>query len=311
MTMEEFTLELQKKLESLLDNSYSVIVRSFQKNNIGKVMALNITKEENAITPNFYLQDLFKCYQQGDRSIMEMAKSMVECYRKTVEENRGCGIAEGMMQEDWVRKRLIFRLLNYSENEEVLQETAHIRFLDLALVYYVLVKEEEEGMGTIRASRELFQTFGWDEKAICEEVLENTVRMLPVHVETILDVLHNRAGELSPEVGAVWEEPGGVPLVLTNKQGINGAAAIIYPEVLREIAEKRNSNLILLPSSIHEFLVISDEEGLDREEMVRMVKEVNRTCVLPEERLSENVYYYDFRKDSLSIGMAGRKMQET
>ena len=78
--------------------------------------------------------------------------------------------------------------------------------------------------------------------------------------------------------------------VLTNIAQINGATAILYPNLLQEIGEATQSNFFILPSSIHEVILMKDNGDMNAEELQRMVMEINRTQVAPEEVLSDEVY---------------------
>ncbi len=81
--------------------------------------------------------------------------------------------------------------------------------------------------------------------------------------------------------------------VLSNCDRVFGASALLYSASMKALAEKWNKNLIILPSSVHEVILLPDDGITEKEFYREMVKEVNDTQVEPEERLSYNVYYYD------------------
>lgn len=89
-----------------------------------------------------------------------------------------------------------------------------------------------------------------------------------------------------------WEPDGSPMTVLTTREQVNGAGVIFCDEVLRKIREKIG-NFFVLPSSVHEVLVVPVSEGIDRTELEEMVKAVNRDEVAPEDRLSDQVYLFD------------------
>ena len=80
--------------------------------------------------------------------------------------------------------------------------------------------------------------------------------------------------------------------VLTNSRGINGAACILYPRVLKEFAESLGEDLIILPSSIHEVLLTPSSVSLPPEELNEMVQAINQSDVPAEDRLSDHIYYF-------------------
>ncbi len=86
-------------------------------------------------------------------------------------------------------------------------------------------------------------------------------------------------------------------LVLSNATTQNGASALFYPDVLEKIGEQAGQNFFILPSSIHETLIVPDDGRFDYQMLESMVKEINAAeRVAPEDRLSDSVYHYDSRE---------------
>ena len=81
--------------------------------------------------------------------------------------------------------------------------------------------------------------------------------------------------------------------VLTNEQKTNGATALFYPEIQKEIADKLHGEYFVLPSSIHEVLIVPDTGEWDYHVLKEMVRDVNGTHVAPDEILTGQVYAYD------------------
>ena len=80
--------------------------------------------------------------------------------------------------------------------------------------------------------------------------------------------------------------------VLSNRRRINGAAVVLYPELLRRLGEAFGGNYYVIPSSVHEVLLLKDTEDEDVHRLNDMVRQVNEQQVLSEEVLSNHVYYY-------------------
>ena len=87
-------------------------------------------------------------------------------------------------------------------------------------------------------------------------------------------------------------------IIVTNKEKVNGAVAICDKELLSNIAREHNSNLVILPSSIHECIIHIDNNP-DMEMYSNMVREINETQVEPEEVLSDHAYF--FNKETCEI----------
>ena len=83
--------------------------------------------------------------------------------------------------------------------------------------------------------------------------------------------------------------------ILTNHLKIHGATTLLYPNLLHEVASIYEDDLIIIPSSIHETLIIpfhNTPNDYTAERMNRMIQEVNETHLLDTEILSDHVYYY-------------------
>ena len=89
--------------------------------------------------------------------------------------------------------------------------------------------------------------------------------------------------------------------MLTNTAKINGATVMLYPNLLQEIGEATQSRFFILPSSIHEVILMRDSGEMNVEELRRVVMEINRTQVAPEDVLSDEVYSYDYTKQKLAM----------
>jgi uncharacterized protein YdhG (YjbR/CyaY superfamily) len=89
--------------------------------------------------------------------------------------------------------------------------------------------------------------------------------------------------------------------ILSNSNGINGASALLYPEVIENFSNTIKSNVYILPSSIHEVILVPFQEEIDKSQLIQMVNEVNETQVAKEEVLSSSVYYYDRLRKELTV----------
>ena len=147
-----------------------------------------------------------------------------------------------------------------------------------------------------------------DTKKLMELAEKNTPRLFPAELKSMEQVLKEIAGTYvrsdykEEAFDNLSSEPEEIPLyVLSNQRNLHGAAVILYDGVLREFAGNMRRDLIILPSSIHEVLLIPYEEGSDLSELKQMVMYVNSTEVSEEEILSDNVYYYNRKTNSISI----------
>ena len=99
--------------------------------------------------------------------------------------------------------------------------------------------------------------------------------------------------------------------VLTNPAGVNGAACMAYPQVIKNFADRMGRDILILPSSIHEVLLVTDADHYDHEDMSQMVNDINLTEVPPEDRLSNQIYRYRRKDDQITIVSHGPALSGT
>ena len=303
-TQKEFTESIIKEVENM-GNGYNVKVLGTEKINMGRLHALVILKDGVNLSQNFYIEELYRDYQSGRMTIREMAGRIASsCYNNTdsIEELKGLG--KYINDKEWAEERLFLQLINSSNNKSLLENSVYMDFNGLSLVLYVLAADNKASICRARVTKAMCQNYGWDEKEILDYALENTVRLFPYCLCTLQEILQKELNITGTEAGEL-PSVGNDMLVLTNEKYVNGAAAIFYPGLLKEISEKHGTSLFLIPSSIHEFLILEDNGMYNPVELESMVKEVNNSSVLPEELLSDNVYYYGCNTGMLSVFTSG------
>lgn len=184
------------------------------------------------------------------------------------------------------RDKIRYQLLNYEKNKKMLAMVPHIPYLDLAIVFYSILEEKEGspyGIVTWNGMKKL--KLGLEELEVL--AAENTARDMPCQLEALEKMLERITGHPAPE------NVGGVPMyVLTNQQHIFGASCILYPNLLYSISEYFQTDLYILPSSIHECILIPEGPDVSRKKLADIVADINSTEVPEEEVLSNCVYVY-------------------
>ena len=184
-------------------------------------------------------------------------------------------------------------------NDVFLSGKANRDFLDMNIIYYVCVGETNDGMETYTVTTSMCEAYGVTEEELFKGALNNITDDIVAHrsLSAVLTSFgYHIDGVENPE--EIFE-----PMtVLTNRNHTFGASLIIKEEVLDKAMERMHTDeLIILPSSIHEVLVIN-ANAIERDiaSFREMVKAVNDTEVKPNEILSYNVYTYN-KEDGLRI----------
>lgn len=200
--------------------------------------------------------------------------------------------------------RIICTLLNRKRNEELLRSIPYTPIHDMAVIYRYLIGETTKGVCTRIITNRMLEAQGMDKASLLSRAVKNTARLHPSKVELLSDTIANmfpsgftsQEEELLPFLKSGNERNETVPMyVLTNQSGIQGATVITYPDLLQQLADKLQSSLIVIPSSVHEALVI--KASMPLEEATRMLREVNESCVEEKEILSDTAMYFAWSKD--------------
>ena len=296
----EFTKELIKTVNSLIGDGYKAEIHCIEKINTGKLHALIILNGENCVSPNFYIDGFYKDYRDGKATIDEIAKSIVNVYYNNACMQAGGSIHKCLDDREWVEERLFLQLINTGKNKGLLKDSLYMDFKGLSLVLYIMAVDNGDGLCKIRVTKAMCQKFDWNEKETLHYALKNTEKLFPYSVFPLYELLQKTIGSTDITFKDIPSCESGM-MVLTNNRGINGAVAAFYPGVLKEISEKHGKSLFLLPSSIHEFIIVEDNGIYNPKHLESMVREVNCSAVEPEEILSGNVYYYGFISGILSV----------
>ena len=196
-----------------------------------------------------------------------------------------------------VRELVCHKLVNFKANKALLEDIPYIRYLDFAIIYCIYYKDDEIGSGSILIHNSHLEAWGCTTQDLARLAKENTPRLYPLAVSTMENVLQECMAD-TEELSSVGEIP--IPMhIMTNTEKANGAITILYQNALKNFAERIHSDVVILPSSVHEVILLPLREDDDFREFRNMVCEVNRSGLAREDFLSDNVYLY--RRDTCSI----------
>ena len=211
-------------------------------------------------------------------------------------------------------EKVVFQLINTEQNKSFLEQVPHREFQDLSNNYKLVINADAESIQSIKVTNSLAERLGMNEEQLFKYAAENTRRILPPRIRNMNDVMKEMfLSDGMPEEIAemmIREVPPEQTLwIISNNRGIDGAVSMLYENELHELAENLESDLYILPSSVHEVLAVSTELT-EPEELAQMVAEVNMQKVALEERLSNQVYHYDkdLRKLTLATDTPNKRL---
>ncbi|MCI8887673.1 MAG: hypothetical protein HFG70_06260 [Hungatella sp.] len=296
MVYETFQTKVTDALQSQLGEHYKLMLHKVPKNNGMVLDGLSIMKKNNGPSPTIYLNSYYERYLEGI-PFASIVKEILQIY----EENSSFVYPDFSILNDFslLKEKVVYKLIHTASNEDLLSDMPHIAYLDLSIVFYLFLEKNEYGQMTALIHNDHMKTWNTSLEELYHLASVNTPRLLPPELKSMSEVMKSIAKE---HLGRDYREefiddllsaPVVSPLyVLTNSSGICGACAILYPDKLKNFADLLEKDLVILPSSIHEVLLIPYEDKLSFDQLTEMVSHINRAEVPVEDRLSDQVYYY-------------------
>jgi hypothetical protein len=188
-----------------------------------------------------------------------------------------------------MKSKLSMEVVSAEKNAELLESVPHERMEDMAVVYRFVLDQTDSGNGTILVTNQLLDQYGITKEQLRADAMENAPEIRPSEIRGMSEVMSELAPGMIPEVAPEDEQM----FVATVPDKIHGAGVIAYPNFMEDAAQKMGGDFFVLPSSIHEVLLVKDNGQMTAKELENMVKEVNATQVEPADQLTDHVYHYD------------------
>lgn len=301
MDIKEFIKTIKEELPDFLpDDVYEDLTIDdveVAKMNDQKLHGLTFRPKGSDAAPTLYVDDLYERHQNGE----DLGFLLVDLANR-YEEARHAPVPPDIdISWDKVMDNLSFRLLEKRRNTDFL---ANMPYADvgngLALIVDINMPGDRNGDWRIAVNHGVMEALGVDKETLffkaMDDVLVNDPPVLSDMTQALFspekDNLLDRSDPIDPsDLGGMY--------VLTTESGNLGASALFYPDVQEKAAELMGSGYYVLPSSVHECILVPDIAGHNEKDLCAMVKEANRTVVEPKDVLSDNVYHFD--KDSRQL----------
>ncbi|MCR4781770.1 MAG: DUF5688 family protein [Lachnospiraceae bacterium] len=204
------------------------------------------------------------------------------------------------LKEIGVEKKIICRLIPQHGFHDAVKRMPHFELGDMYVVYSILLDKCEDGIGTVPLMNDLVEILEIEKEKLYNLARENANELLPPKVASLDDFLRESEYYDEVDMEGMDENFGNHMYVITNDVQTYGAAAVLYKDVLKSLADRIESNLFLLPSSVHEFIAVPITDAMNVKELEELVKSVNYSVLEPKDFLSDSVYYYDRVADELT-----------
>lgn len=268
-----------------------------RKNNDVPMVGICFRMPGESVSPIIYVEPFYNEIRRGS-PIPETMEKIAETAMNSRE------ISSEMAEiciDDYasVKDHLNLALVNTKANRRMLSEMPHMEVEDLSAIFRVAVPVPGDGMGSIKVTNELLEKWGIDKNEVFEAAVENMEQNAAPVLMDMESIMEEIISE-TPANENLLDYPEKksrssfeTMYVLSNASRNNGASAILSTATMKKIGEIFPEGVYILPSSIHEVLIIPKENAPSPKELGEMVREVNRTQVAREEVLSDRIYEYD------------------
>ena len=304
MSMEGFCKCVQMDFQEMLGDRYLVNLTDIVKTNGVKRKALVILAPNQNISPTIYLEWFYQFYYENEENDDNLKDIEMAIYKSYLESSVNSKI-DMLWFMEWsnVKEKICCKVINYNNNRELLMSIPHFHVLDLAVVFYYSFYDEAMGSGTIQIFNTHLEMWGVTKEELLEVAKENTQNLLPCVIDSMMQAVKEMVEveglPCDTEEFLTTESP---MYIVSNQQKEYGAINMLNVELLRDFANQKNKcNFWILPSSVHEVLLIPDNGTISAAELLDMVIEVNITQVAAEEVLANSVYKFVYATGQIRL----------
>lgn len=298
MNFKEFTSEVMDRLNvRFLESGEECVINTgtVLKNNGVCLTGVTINRGSR-VCPAIYLEPYYRRHEQG-MDMEEIVTDIVKLDRERIQ-NDAFDVEE-VLSEDNVLENIVVRLVNYEKNQKTFENAPYIRFLDLAVVFRRIIRFTVDTVASTAVTNSDMERWGVDLDELYRKGLENTRRLYPPMKKNLFDLLKERYSWM-PFQSDTGEARGELYIV-SNTSNTNGAAVVLYDDILGECAAMVDDDIYIMPSSVHEMLFVAAGSEFDENYMRALVKESNADVVSKEDYLSDNIYIYTRKDGKLAV----------
>lgn len=299
LSFQKFIEKVKTEIHLLCGDSYQIIMEPVPQNNGTEQTGIDIRKEQGEEMAHLCLDAYYEQYLAG-MTVEEAARDIWDIFNSFEQS----GVSEGLLNDfEKVKNKVVFSLVNYGMNKEQLESMPYVPYLDLAILFYVLLDRTENGERTAVITNKELAAWGTTKEELLRLARQNTPRLYMAEVNSLNDVMKSfvkdkKSKDFFDEF--IGEEE--LPLyVLSNRHNVKGAAVILYDSLLKEMSKVLGHDLLILPSSVHEVLVMAYDKTMDFLSIRDMVEHINEVEVPVCDVLSNQIYRYNREKDQVSL----------
>lgn len=298
MTFNSFVAAVQEEIKDYLPKEYKQArleleeVTKLDKNYVG----LKLVRDGEVGSPVLDLNVLYELYKlEGDldKTLKKAVDQMNEIPDIDVDE---------VLEYEKAKRKIFIKLVSADENKEKLKEIPHKIIEDLAITYHIGIFENNDEYGSAMVTNSLINHWGIAEEQFHKDAMENAQKIFPAsieHVETVMFRIKARGmNQMMIDLMAedIERNCDSDMVIVSNIMNMNGAAVMFYPGVMEHVSGMLKGDYYIFPSSKNEMIAVKNDECIPVKDMRNMVREINISSVDDQERLTDEVYFYDSKE---------------
>lgn len=275
------------QIKNALGSETEVTVKEVVKNNGITLTGIEIREAGSNVSPVIY-PDI----TASDEDIVNETLDIYNASKG--DRKRFSEVTEDINKWEAVKNKILPVMVNNQRNK--IENLVLLPFIgDLSIGFRVLFEATKEGTASARVTTSLFKAWNITEEKLLEQAKENLNNQLYISdMLSVLDTLTSGEQEATTRTVSLND----IMNVASNLNKVNGASALLLiPDLIRN-GEIENRDYTILPSSVHEVIILKQAF---EQAFVDMVKEVNGTMVSDEDYLSDNVFIYNASKQAFEV----------
>lgn len=311
MDFQTFVEEVKAEVQRICPDK-KVVVQDIFKNNDTKLTGMTLLDEGKRLSPTMYLEKYYDDFLSVGIGVEAIANNIFaewERHSKDIDYT----IINSLYLYETMKDKLALKLINKNMNMNRLEHIPYNEYLDeFALICYIdieLETDDETSRGSINITDGLLEVWNISKEEMFKQAYDNTKNKCEPLIQNMNNVMIDiakRNGVDEPELESVINGLNKCDthmIVLSNKTTLHGAVMIVFNDVMEELAEQIGHSFYMIPSSIHEWIIVDEPISKENTSVVKhMLVEVNESEVNEQEVLSNNLYMYDY--DSKQIRVA-------
>lgn len=287
--MKNKMIEFAERVKNIVLAKYedlNISIKTTIKNNDLILTGLMISDktEQLKCTPIFYIDQYYDDYHNNPEQLLPIIASFIDDQLKYVNMN----ISEFKIDNILDLNKVVYTVINKDRNTNFLSDKPYFEYLDLAIIFKILLGSDGDYSKSITVDNNILEKLNIGIDDLYNIATKNINNYCPVDIKDLKTIMLELIGEIDDDISETKDDD--IYVVKNNIPGIN--TVLLNTKLLKTFANHLNSDLYIIPSSIHECLIVSKNIYANAKDLKELCTSVNCSMVDPSDILSDNIYEY-------------------